>query len=127
MNKEINIEIVEIRERLGKAFDEIASLRTEMTALRRESDWRRQFYAVALPIMVTIIVAVVAAIYHQNGRFEDVSRRFDDINRRIDDTNQQIREVKQDIRDLGQQMKEIENLIRQSSREGRAASRPGGQ
>jgi hypothetical protein len=59
----------------------------------------QQFFSVALPIMVTLMVTVWTAQWSQNKRFDDLkddmNRRFDDMNRRFDEVNRRLERIEQ--------------------------------
>jgi len=42
------------------------------------------FFQVALPLMITILIAAFSAVWSSNKRIDELSRRLDDTNRRID-------------------------------------------
>jgi 5-bromo-4-chloroindolyl phosphate hydrolysis protein len=53
------------------------------------------FFQVALPLMVTILVAAFTATWSSNKRIDEISRRLDDTNRRIDDVDRRLSNIDQ--------------------------------
>ncbi|MGI8740967.1 MAG: hypothetical protein ACR2NN_00065 [Bryobacteraceae bacterium] len=57
----------------------------------------KPFFEVTLPLMVTILISVWAAVSTNNRRLDDMNRRLDDMNRRLDemksDTNRRFEEM----------------------------------
>ena len=51
------------------------------------------FFKVALPLMVTILVAAFTAAWSSNKRIDELSRRLDDTNRRLDRLESSVQEV----------------------------------
>jgi uncharacterized coiled-coil protein SlyX len=48
------------------------------------------FFQLAVPLMITILIAAFTAAWSSNKRIEEISHRLDDTNRRIDDTNRRL-------------------------------------
>jgi chromosome segregation ATPase len=69
------------------------------------------FSQVALPLIVTILIAAFTAVWFSNKRIEEVSRRIDDINRRIDDTNHRIDERNRRIDRLESGIQDIKAIL----------------
>jgi len=113
----IDPRFLEIKEEVARPTERIQYLETQLTALEKASSWWRQFTSTALPIMVTILVAVWAAITVQSGHFAELSKRIDDTNRRIDSLEQRVtaefQDVRAELRDLRQDVKQI---LKQTSR-----------
>ena len=51
------------------------------------------FFQVALPLMVTILVAAFTAAWSSNKRIDEISHRLDDTNRRLDDVDRRFGDV----------------------------------
>jgi hypothetical protein len=51
------------------------------------------FFQVALPLMVTILVAAFTAAWSSNKRIDELSHRLDDTNRRLDDVDRRFGDV----------------------------------
>jgi len=51
------------------------------------------FFQVALPLMVTILIAAFTAVWSSNKRIEALSHRLDDTNRRLDDVDRRFGDV----------------------------------
>ena len=53
----------------------------------------KPFFQVALPLMVTILVAAFTAAWSSNKRIDELSHRLDDTNRRLDDVDRRFGDV----------------------------------
>ena len=51
------------------------------------------FFQVALPLMVTILIAAFTAVWSSNKRIEELSHRLDDTNRPLDDVDRRFGDV----------------------------------
>ena len=51
------------------------------------------FFQVALPLMVTILVAAFTAAWSSNKRIDEISHRLDDTNRRLDHLESAVQDV----------------------------------
>lgn len=51
------------------------------------------FFQVALPLMLTILIASFTAVWSSNKRMEELSRRLDDTNRRMDRVESMLQDV----------------------------------
>jgi 5-bromo-4-chloroindolyl phosphate hydrolysis protein len=51
------------------------------------------FFQVALPLMVTILIAAFTAAWSSNKRIDEISRRLDDTNRRLDRLESTLQDV----------------------------------
>jgi hypothetical protein len=51
------------------------------------------FFQVALPLMVTILIAVFTATWSNNRRIDEISHRLDDTNRRLDRLGSSMQDV----------------------------------
>ena len=51
------------------------------------------FFQVALPLMVTILIAAFTAAWSSNKRIDEISHRLDDTNRRLDDVDRRFGDV----------------------------------
>ena len=58
-----------------------------------ESMISQPFFQVALPLMVTILVAAFTAAWSSNKRIDELSRRLDDTNRRLDRLESAVQDV----------------------------------
>jgi 5-bromo-4-chloroindolyl phosphate hydrolysis protein len=51
------------------------------------------FFQVALPLIVTILVAAFTAVWSSNKRIDEISHRLDDTNRRLDHLESAVQDV----------------------------------
>lgn len=56
------------------------------------------FFQVALPLMITILIAAFTAVWSSNKRIEEISRRLDDTNRRIESAGRRHQPTPRPIR-----------------------------
>jgi hypothetical protein len=55
------------------------------------------FFQVALPLMVTILIAAFTAAWSSNKRIDELSRRVDDTNRRLDRIEQRLDRLESEV------------------------------
>ena len=55
------------------------------------------FFQVALPLMVTILIAAFTAAWSSNKRIDELSRRVDDTNRRLDRIEQCLDRLESEV------------------------------
>jgi len=108
----INPDIVQLRDRVDE-------LERRFTAVEKASDWRRQFFAVALPIMLSIFISVGLAVFVQTSRFESLETRFLALEARVAAVEQQLKQVqieqtamKKDIEQLKGDVAEIKRDLK---------------
>ena len=51
------------------------------------------FFQLTLPLMVTIVIATLAAVRSTNKRLDEISHRLDGINRRLDGVDRRFGDV----------------------------------
>ncbi|MGO4883096.1 MAG: hypothetical protein ACLP59_20070 [Bryobacteraceae bacterium] len=66
------------------------------------------FFQVALPLMVTILIAAFTATWSSNKRIEELSRRVDDTNRRIDAIERRLDEFMKVLMSIDHRLTAIE-------------------
>lgn len=91
---------------------QVASLQIEMAELKKTASWWHQFPSTALPIVITIAIAVWAGIAIQNSRFQDINNRFESLERRIE-------RVEQNQAETNQRLARIEEMLRRSEQQRR--------
>lgn len=96
----INPEVVQLCER-------VEELERRFTAVEKASDWRRQFFAVALPIMLSIFISVGLATSAQASRFEAIEARLATVERDLKQVQIEQAAMKTD---LAYMKKDIEQL-----------------
>jgi archaellum component FlaC len=108
----INPEVVQLREKLEE-------LEKRVTTVEKASDWRRQFFAVALPIMLSIFISVGIAVYAQTSRFESIEARLTTVERDLKQVQieqaamrKDIEYVKKDIEQLKTDVAEIKRDLK---------------
>ena len=69
------------------------------------------FFQVALPLMVTILVAAFTAAWSSNKRIDELSRRLDDTNRRIDETNRRLDRMESAFQDMRNVLMSIDHRL----------------
>jgi uncharacterized protein Yka (UPF0111/DUF47 family) len=62
-----------------------------------ESMINQPFFQVALPLMVTILVATFTAAWSSNKRIDEISRRLDDTNRRLDNIERRLDRLESEL------------------------------
>ncbi len=55
------------------------------------------FFQVALPLMVTILIAAFTAAWSSNKRIDELSRRLDDTNRRLDNIERRLDRLESEV------------------------------
>jgi prefoldin subunit 5 len=98
---------------------QVAGLQVEMAELRKTTSWWHQFSATALPIIITIVIAVWAGITTQNSRFQDVTSRFESVERRIENIERRIEKVEQNQVEMNQRLARSEESLRRLEQERR--------
>jgi uncharacterized coiled-coil DUF342 family protein len=68
----------------------------------------RPFFQVALPLMITILIAAFTAAWSSNKRIDEMSRRLDDTNRRIDETNRRFDRLESTLQDVMKSLMSID-------------------
>lgn len=70
------------------------------------------FFQVALPIMVTLVVAIWVAQWSQNKRFDDlkenINERFKEVNKRLDKIENILEDVQKTLKDYGERIVKLE-------------------
>ena len=69
------------------------------------------FFQVALPLMVTILIAAFTAAWSSNKRIDELSRRLDDTNRRIDETNRRLDRLDSTLQDVMKALMAIDHRL----------------
>lgn len=101
----INPEIVQLREKLEEP-------EKRFTAIERASDWRRLFFAVALPIMLSIFISVGFAVFAQASRFEAIEARLAAVERDLKQVQIEQAAMKKDIEQLKADVAEMKRDIK---------------
>jgi len=91
---------------------QVANLQVEMAELKKTASWWHQFSSTALPIIITIIIAVWAGIVTQSGRFESVERRFESLERRVERLEQDMKVVMANQAETNQRLAQIQDTLR---------------
>lgn len=82
---------------------QVTNLQVEMAELKKTASWWHQFSSTALPIIITIIIAVWAGIVTQSGRFESLERRIERLEQNQLEMNQRLTQIQETLRRLEQQ------------------------
>ncbi len=69
------------------------------------------FFQVALPLMVTILIAAFTAAWSSNKRIDELSHRVDDTNRRLDETNRRFDRVESALQDVVKALMAIDHRL----------------
>jgi len=69
------------------------------------------FFQVALPLMVTILIAAFTAVWSSNKRIEEISHRLDDTNRRLDDVDRRFGDVDRRFDDMNRRFDEVMRVL----------------
>ncbi|MBI3951830.1 MAG: hypothetical protein HY314_15380 [Acidobacteria bacterium] len=89
---------------------QVASLQVEVAELKKMAGWWHQFSSTALPIIITIAIAVWAAVATQSSRFQDIASRFESLERRIE-------RLEQNQAETNQRLAHIEEMLRRSEQQ----------
>lgn len=98
---------------------QVANLQVEMAELKKMTGWWHQFSSTALPIIITIAIAVWAAVATQSSRFQDITSRFESVERRFDGLERRIERLEQNQADTNQRLARIEEMLRRSEQQRR--------
>lgn len=91
---------------------QVASLQVEVAELKKMTGWWHQFSSTALPIIITIAIAVWAGITIQSDQFRDVNDRLESLERRIE-------RLEQNQSETNQRLARIEEMLRRSEQQQR--------
>jgi uncharacterized coiled-coil protein SlyX len=76
-----------------------------------ESMINQPFFQVALPLMVTILVAAFTAAWSSNKRIDELSHRLDDTNRRLDDIDRRLTNMDGRFSDVDRRFDEMLRVL----------------
>jgi prefoldin subunit 5 len=91
---------------------QVTNLQVEMAELKKTASWWHQFSSTALPIIITIIIAVWAGIVTQSGRFESLERRIERLEQNQLEMNQRLARVEQNQLEMNQRLTQIQETLR---------------
>lgn len=69
------------------------------------------FFQVALPLMVTILIAAFTAAWSSNKRIDEISHRLDDTNRRLDDVDRRFSNIDRRFDDVNGRFDEMMRVL----------------
>jgi cell division protein FtsL len=98
---------------LSELKKQVANLQVEMAEVKKMAGWWHQFSSTALPIIITIAIAVWAGITIQSDRFHDVNTRLQSLERRIERVEQNQGEMAKTLVEMNQRLARIEEMLRQ--------------
>ncbi|MGC9952244.1 MAG: hypothetical protein ABSF64_38365 [Bryobacteraceae bacterium] len=69
------------------------------------------FFQVALPLMVTILIAAFTAAWSSNKRIDEISHRLDETNRRLDGVDRRLTNVDRRFGDIDRRFDEMMRVL----------------